>query len=111
MQLQVYYAVSMQVKNAVRMQVYHAYNLTRCLITMTYDKILRLQFRHDNAPRTPPTLPVSQVSIEKLLRYADRLRLQTSIAVRPVKARTRGTKSRAGSNARPVTTALISTTV
>jgi len=70
---------------------------------MTYDKILRLQFRHDNAPRTPPTLPVSQVSIEKLLRYADRLRLQTSIAVRPVKARTLGTKSRAGSNARPVT--------
>jgi predicted XRE-type DNA-binding protein len=46
---------------------------------------------------------ISQVSIEKLLRYADRLRLQTSIAVRPAKARTRRTKSRAGSNARPVT--------
>ena len=27
---------------------------------------------------------ISQVSIEKLLRYADRLRLQTSIAVRPI---------------------------
>ena len=46
---------------------------------------------------------ISQVSIEKLLRYADRLRLETSIAVRPVKARTRRTISRAGSNARPVT--------
>jgi len=38
---------------------------------------------------------ISQVSIEKLLRYADRLRLQTSIAVRPVEARTRRAKSRA----------------
>jgi predicted XRE-type DNA-binding protein len=28
---------------------------------------------------------ISQVSIEKLLRYADRLHLQTSIAVRPIK--------------------------
>ena len=42
---------------------------------------------------------ISQVSIEKLLRYADRLHLQTSIAVRPVKARMRRTKSRAGSMA------------
>jgi predicted XRE-type DNA-binding protein len=30
---------------------------------------------------------ISQVSIEKLLRYADRLRLQTSIAVRPIEGR------------------------
>ncbi|MGD0095554.1 MAG: XRE family transcriptional regulator [Terracidiphilus sp.] len=30
---------------------------------------------------------ISQVSIEKLLRYADRLHLQTSIAVRPVEGR------------------------
>lgn len=30
---------------------------------------------------------ISQVSIEKLLRYADRLDLKTSIAVRPVEAR------------------------
>lgn len=43
---------------------------------------------------------ISQVSIEKLLRYADRLHLQTSIAVRPVKTRIRHTKYRAGSNAR-----------
>ena len=32
---------------------------------------------------------ISQVSIEKLLRYADRLHLQTSIAVRPIETRSR----------------------
>jgi predicted XRE-type DNA-binding protein len=32
---------------------------------------------------------ISQVSIEKLLRYADRLHLQTSIAVRPIEGRRR----------------------
>jgi predicted XRE-type DNA-binding protein len=32
---------------------------------------------------------ISQVSIEKLLRYADRLHLKTSIAVRPIKERSR----------------------
>ena len=32
---------------------------------------------------------ISQVSIEKLLRYADRLHLQTSIDVRPVAAKSR----------------------
>jgi predicted XRE-type DNA-binding protein len=32
---------------------------------------------------------ISQVSIEKLLRYADRLHLQTSIAVRPIEDRSR----------------------
>lgn len=35
---------------------------------------------------------ISQVSIEKLLRYADRLDLQTSIAVRPVQPRSRRAK-------------------
>jgi predicted XRE-type DNA-binding protein len=43
---------------------------------------------------------ISQVSIEKLLRYADRLHLETSIAVRPRRAKARHAKSRAGSNAR-----------
>ena len=37
---------------------------------------------------------ISQVSIEKLLRYADRLHLQTSIAVRPIEGRSRRTTSR-----------------
>jgi predicted XRE-type DNA-binding protein len=37
---------------------------------------------------------ISQVSIEKLLRYADRLHLQTSIAVRPIEGRNRHTTSR-----------------
>jgi predicted XRE-type DNA-binding protein len=37
---------------------------------------------------------ISQVSIEKLLRYADRLHLQTSIAVRPIAGRSRNTTSR-----------------
>jgi predicted XRE-type DNA-binding protein len=37
---------------------------------------------------------ISQVSIEKLLRYADRLHLQTSIAVRPIEGRNRRTTSR-----------------
>ena len=37
---------------------------------------------------------ISQVSIEKLLRYADRLHLQTSIAVRPIEGRTRRAISR-----------------
>ena len=43
---------------------------------------------------------ISQVSIEKLLRYADRLHLQTSIAVRPMETRPRRKKSRAGPSAR-----------
>jgi len=37
---------------------------------------------------------ISQVSIEKLLRYADRLHLQTSIAVRSIEGGSRGTTSR-----------------
>ena len=40
---------------------------------------------------------IGQVSIEKLLRYADRLGMETSIAVRPVERRVRvveGTKAR-----------------
>jgi predicted XRE-type DNA-binding protein len=37
---------------------------------------------------------ISQVSIEKLLRYADRLHLQTSIAVRPIEGRSHCTTSR-----------------
>jgi len=43
---------------------------------------------------------ISQVSIEKLLRYADRLHLQTSIAVRPTAGRRRAGQSRAKSTAR-----------
>lgn len=35
---------------------------------------------------------ISQVSIEKLLRYADRLHLQTSIAIRPVEPGSRRAK-------------------
>jgi predicted XRE-type DNA-binding protein len=46
---------------------------------------------------------ISQVSIEKLLRYADRLHLQTSIAVRPMETKVRRMKTRAVSSARPVT--------
>jgi predicted XRE-type DNA-binding protein len=45
---------------------------------------------------------ISQVSIEKLLRYADRLHLQTSIAVRPMEAKPHRTKSPTGLNARRV---------
>lgn len=37
---------------------------------------------------------ISQVSIEKLLRYADRLHLHTSISVRPIEGRSRRTRSR-----------------
>ena len=43
---------------------------------------------------------ISQVSIEKLLRYADRLHLETSIAVRPMEVATRRSKPRAASTAR-----------
>lgn len=43
---------------------------------------------------------ISQVSIEKLLRYADRLHLQTSIAVRPVDGRSRPVKTQATASAR-----------
>ena len=43
---------------------------------------------------------ISQVSIEKLLRYADRLHLQTSIAVRPVDRRSRRVRTRATASAR-----------
>src|SRR5271170_1945477 len=38
---------------------------------------------------------ISQVSIEKLLRYADRLHLQTSIAIRPLETKRRGTRTSA----------------
>jgi predicted XRE-type DNA-binding protein len=43
---------------------------------------------------------ISQVSIEKLLRYADRLHLETSIAVRPMEAAPRRSKPSAASTAR-----------
>jgi predicted XRE-type DNA-binding protein len=43
---------------------------------------------------------ISQVSIEKLLRYADRLHLQTSIAVRPVDGGSRRVRSEATASAR-----------
>jgi predicted XRE-type DNA-binding protein len=43
---------------------------------------------------------ISQVSIEKLLRYADRLHLETSIAVRPIEARSRRRIPRPASTAR-----------
>lgn len=43
---------------------------------------------------------ISQVSIEKLLRYADRLHLQTSIAIRPMEVKIRHTKSHARSSVR-----------
>jgi predicted XRE-type DNA-binding protein len=38
---------------------------------------------------------ISQVSIEKLLRYADRLRLQTSIAIRPLETKQRRSRTNA----------------
>lgn len=44
---------------------------------------------------------ISQVSIEKLLRYADRLHLQTSIAVRPVEGRSLRVKTRPTADTRP----------
>src|SRR5208283_1561436 len=44
---------------------------------------------------------ISQVSIEKLLRYADRLHLETSIAVRPMEAAPRRRKPRAAPPAVP----------
>ena len=43
---------------------------------------------------------ISKVSIEKLLRYADRLNLQTSIAVRPIERPSRGVRFGAAANAR-----------
>jgi predicted XRE-type DNA-binding protein len=45
---------------------------------------------------------IAQVSIEKLLRYADRLHLQTSIAVRPIGSKRRGTKPVVRANTRRV---------
>jgi predicted XRE-type DNA-binding protein len=43
---------------------------------------------------------ISQVSIEKLLRYADRLHLQTSIAVRPIDDQKRSGRTRPRPTAR-----------
>jgi len=43
---------------------------------------------------------ISQVSIEKLLRYADRLQLETSIAVRPIERRSRDMKAPTSGSAR-----------
>jgi predicted XRE-type DNA-binding protein len=45
---------------------------------------------------------IAQVSIERLLRYADRLHLETRIAVRPVVAKPRQSKPLARSSAHPV---------
>jgi predicted XRE-type DNA-binding protein len=45
---------------------------------------------------------ISQVSIEKLLRYADRLELQTSIAVRPMEPQTRRLRAPAATKARRI---------
>ncbi|HEX4032680.1 MAG TPA: XRE family transcriptional regulator [Terracidiphilus sp.] len=42
---------------------------------------------------------ISQVSIEKLLRYADRLHLHTSIAVRPIERRSRPVRGSATASA------------
>jgi predicted XRE-type DNA-binding protein len=42
---------------------------------------------------------ISQVSIEKLLRYADRLHLHTSIAVRPAERRSRPVRASATASA------------
>jgi len=44
---------------------------------------------------------IAQVSIEKLLRYADRLHLETSIAIRAVESKPRRTKPLARPNTRP----------
>jgi predicted XRE-type DNA-binding protein len=43
---------------------------------------------------------ISQVSIEKLLRYADRLHLRTSIAVRPIEGRGRRVRTQTTASAR-----------
>ena len=43
---------------------------------------------------------ISQVSIEKLLRYADRLHLQTSISVRPIDGRSRRVRTQTTASAR-----------
>jgi predicted XRE-type DNA-binding protein len=43
---------------------------------------------------------ISKTSIEKLLRYADLLRLETSIAIRPKGTRTRPVRARAESSSR-----------
>lgn len=43
---------------------------------------------------------IAQVSIEKLLRYADRLKLQTTIAVRPIEGKTHRVKTSAAVNGR-----------
>jgi predicted XRE-type DNA-binding protein len=44
---------------------------------------------------------ISQMSIEKLLRYADRLRLETSITIRPLRSRAIRAKRKSASMARP----------
>ena len=44
---------------------------------------------------------IAQVSIEKLLRYADRLHLETSIAVRPLESKPRQSKPLDRPNPRP----------
>lgn len=48
---------------------------------------------------------ISQVSIEKLLRYADRLHLQTSIAVRPMERAGKAAKSRSRFSLKKLATA------
>jgi predicted XRE-type DNA-binding protein len=46
---------------------------------------------------------ISQVSLEKLLRYADRLHLQTSIAICPAQSRARRAKSPTAATTRRIT--------
>jgi predicted XRE-type DNA-binding protein len=50
---------------------------------------------------------IAQVSIEKLLRYADRLHLETSIAIRAVESRPRSPRPLARANARSTSRKLV----
>jgi predicted XRE-type DNA-binding protein len=53
---------------------------------------------------------IAQVSIEKLLRYADRLKLQTTIAVRPLQTKTHGIETNSKSTGLRRRTARIAAT-
>jgi predicted XRE-type DNA-binding protein len=63
---------------------------------MSYTQVQLIDILDEDQPSVSNLLKgrISQVSIEKLLRYADRLHLETSIAIRPIEGRSRRVRVR-----------------
>jgi len=70
--------------------------ILECIRTEGYTQAQLVDLLDEYQPSVSNLLKgrIAQVSIEKLLRYADRLHLETSVSIRPAGARIRRTKIR-----------------